>query len=64
MENKDKVEVNIIAAGPMVVKGEFKVLGADGNELKFDPSQRITGIAFCRCGLSENKPLCDRSHAK
>lgn len=39
-------------------RGNLKVVNTDGAVLLDD-----IRIALCRCGLSENKPLCDGSHA-
>jgi CDGSH-type Zn-finger protein len=43
--------------GPLVVRGEFEVVGLEGNTVR-------TGrmAALCRCGRSAQKPLCDNSH--
>ncbi|QQS50045.1 MAG: (4Fe-4S)-binding protein [Bacteroidota bacterium] len=53
------VEVRVMRDGPLVVKGEFKVTGADGQEMK---KMRIA--SFCRCGHSNNMPYCDGTHRK
>ncbi|MBN1116835.1 MAG: CDGSH iron-sulfur domain-containing protein [Bacteroidales bacterium] len=45
--------------GPLVVKGEFKILDEQGNEIK---KMRIA--SFCRCGQSNNMPFCDGMHRK
>jgi CDGSH-type Zn-finger protein/uncharacterized Fe-S cluster protein YjdI len=45
--------------GPLIVSGEVKILGADG-----ETSYRGTKAALCRCGQSANKPFCDGSHAE
>lgn len=47
--------------GPLRVEGEIKVLDANGNA--YGLAGR-TSVAFCRCGLSENKPFCDGSHGR
>lgn len=44
--------------GPYVVRGEFKLLGEDGEEIEL---HRGT-IALCRCGKSRMKPFCDGTH--
>lgn len=43
--------------GPVFAHGNLVVQDVDGNELA-----RETRLAFCRCGASSNKPLCDNSH--
>ena len=45
--------------GPLFVHGNIVVQDNEGNELL-----RETRLAFCRCGKSSNKPLCDNSHIK
>ncbi len=56
----DKIEATITAYpdGPYLVRGCYKVLDVDGNEIE---STRRT-VALCRCGRSALKPLCDGSH--
>ncbi|MHA7282412.1 CDGSH iron-sulfur domain-containing protein [Arthrobacter sp. TMS2-4] len=52
--------VSVVACpnGPLLVRGDFTLLGADGAEL---PRTRRT-VALCRCGASVLKPYCDGSH--
>ena len=45
--------------GPLYVKGNIRIQTVDG-ELVY----RDTRLALCRCGASENKPYCDRSHLR
>ncbi len=45
--------------GSIKVEGDFELVDKEGN--KFDLSGR-TAISLCRCGLSKDKPFCDRSH--
>lgn len=45
--------------GPLYVSGDIVLQDSEGNELL-----RETRLAFCRCGKSTNKPLCDNSHIK
>ena len=45
--------------GPLYAHGNLVVQDSSGNELL-----RETRLAFCRCGASKNKPLCDNSHLK
>ena len=54
-----KVTVN--NNGPLRLEGDFTINDAAGKE--FGLAGR-TVISLCRCGLSENKPFCDGSHAR
>jgi CDGSH-type Zn-finger protein len=45
--------------GPYIVKGQFKLVDAAGNEFQVKET-----AALCRCGRSEKKPFCDGAHAK
>jgi CDGSH-type Zn-finger protein len=44
--------------GPLLVRGNFQLLDADGREIL---TTRKT-VALCRCGRSSQKPWCDSSH--
>jgi len=62
-EEKEKetraVEIQIMKNGPILVEGDFKVIGPDGNELR-----TMIMTSFCRCGHSHNQPYCDGTHRK
>ena len=45
--------------GPIYLKGEIQVIGADGFE--YEARNRVT---LCRCGESRNKPFCDAAHVR
>jgi CDGSH-type Zn-finger protein len=45
--------------GPIRINGGIPIESAQG--ALYAPRNRVT---LCRCGLSENKPLCDGSHLK
>jgi CDGSH-type Zn-finger protein/uncharacterized Fe-S cluster protein YjdI len=47
------------ADGPVYVHGRIEIVTAQGQLLLED-----TRVALCRCGASENKPLCDGGHVK
>ena len=49
--------VSVAPAGPLYVRGDVELVSEDGDTLLED-----TRVALCRCGASENKPLCDNSH--
>lgn len=59
----DKLEITIMKNGPAIVRGSFTVTGP-GGPVELTEEQKITGVAFCRCGRSRNQPFCDGSHAK
>lgn len=54
-------KVTIFNNGPIRVEGEFTIVDAEGKE--FGLGGRAA-IGLCRCGLSENKPFCDGTHAR
>ncbi len=58
-ETSKPAKVTIMKDGPIVVEGEFKVVGSDGNELK-----SMVMTSFCRCGASKSMPFCDGTHRK
>jgi uncharacterized Fe-S cluster protein YjdI/CDGSH-type Zn-finger protein len=43
--------------GPLYAKGDLVIETAEGT-----PLFRDTRLAFCRCGASKHKPLCDNRH--
>lgn len=49
--------VKVASDGPLYIEGDVTIQSADGEILLRD-----TRVALCRCGLSDNKPLCDNSH--
>ncbi|MEM8484497.1 MAG: CDGSH iron-sulfur domain-containing protein [Bacteroidota bacterium] len=51
--------VDVVADGPLYVRGNMEITGAEGTVVLKD-----TRVALCRCGASENKPLCDGRHNK
>lgn len=50
--------VTVYPNGPLIVRGDFELRGADGVPV---PTERSV-LALCRCGRSRVKPLCDGSH--
>ncbi len=58
-ENNATTSVEVVANGPLLVKGQLQVNEPDGT---VEHKDQVT--AFCRCGQSENKPYCDGTHKK
>ncbi|WP_179005154.1 (4Fe-4S)-binding protein [Winogradskyella forsetii] len=54
-----ETKVEVLENGPLLVYGTLKVTHKDGNE---ETKNKTT--AFCRCGMSHNKPYCDGAHVK
>ena len=52
-------EIKVMPNGPLVVKGNFKIIGPGGVELR-----KMKMVSFCRCGHSNNMPYCDGMHRK
>ncbi|WP_416840032.1 CDGSH iron-sulfur domain-containing protein [Haloferax sp. DFSO52] len=53
----DENTIEVTHDGPLYVRGTVEITDEDGTLLLPD-----TRLALCRCGASENKPLCDNSH--
>jgi CDGSH-type Zn-finger protein len=64
LETKDQKEINMIEdyglkiSGPLWIRGNIKVIGADGTTYEVRNKQTL-----CRCGASSNKPFCNGAHA-
>lgn len=58
-QEKPAAQVRVMRDGPLVVRGDFTITGADGKELK-----KMKIASFCRCGHSNNMPYCDGAHRK
>ena len=54
------VKATVYSNGPVVVVGDIEVLDGEGKAYPGIGEK----VAFCRCGLSANKPFCDGTHAK
>jgi len=54
-----ETKVEVLENGPLLVYGTLNVTHKDGKQ---ETKNRTT--AFCRCGLSHNKPFCDGTHTK
>ncbi len=49
--------ISLSPNGPLLVRADAELVNSDGETLLTD-----TRMALCRCGRSDNKPLCDGSH--
>jgi CDGSH-type Zn-finger protein len=58
MPDREAVTITPYRDGPLLVRGPFQLLAADGSPI---PCDRET-IALCRCGRSGRKPFCDGTH--
>ena len=54
----DEATITPYRDGPLLVRGPFRLLDQDGNEI--DPGRET--VALCRCGKSRMRPFCDGSH--
>jgi CDGSH-type Zn-finger protein len=55
------MKVTVFNNGPLRVEGDITIVDANGKEYGLGGR---TAVGLCRCGLSENKPFCDGSHAR
>jgi CDGSH-type Zn-finger protein/uncharacterized Fe-S cluster protein YjdI len=53
----EKNTVTVVPNGPLYLRGDIEIATPDNTVLLAD-----TRVGLCRCGASENKPLCDNSH--
>ena len=51
--------IQVSSNGPLRITGAFNICDPTG--ATFDLAGRTT-ISLCRCGHSQNKPLCDGTH--
>ncbi len=54
-----ETKVEVLENGPLLVYGTLNVTHKDGTK---ETKNKTT--AFCRCGMSNNKPYCDGTHVK
>lgn len=54
-----KNTMTLVENGPVYIEGNLVIKDNNGEVLA-----KETRAAFCRCGLSKNKPYCDNSHIK
>jgi CDGSH-type Zn-finger protein len=55
----EPVVIKVRDNGPYKVTGPVVIVDADGNRF---PVEEGRPVALCRCGASQTKPFCDRSH--
>ncbi len=55
---KDDVRITPYRDGPLLVRGPFDLVAADG--VAVDSQRSI--VALCRCGKSRTRPFCDGTH--
>ena len=57
--SEPRVEIKVRDNGPYKVTGPIRLVDVEGAAWDLPPGETV---ALCRCGRSENKPFCDRSH--
>jgi CDGSH-type Zn-finger protein len=55
----DVVEIKVRDNGPYKVTGRVRIVDPDGGVFEVEEGRPV---ALCRCGRSQTKPFCDRSH--
>ena len=55
------MKITVFNNGPLRVEGDLTIVDASGKEYGLGGR---AAVGLCRCGLSENKPFCDGSHAR
>ena len=59
MAERPVVEIKVRDNGPYKVTGPISLVDVEGNAWELPPGEVV---ALCRCGRSQDKPFCDRSH--
>ncbi len=57
-----EVTITVRMNGPYRLSGPFKLVDAEGNEIKVESEREF--VVLCRCGQSANKPFCDSTHKR
>jgi CDGSH-type Zn-finger protein len=55
----DVVEIKVRDNGPYKVTGPVRLVDVEGRAWELPAGE---AIALCRCGMSQRKPFCDKSH--
>jgi CDGSH-type Zn-finger protein len=58
-ERGGPLEINPVPNGPLQLRGNVEICAGTGRTVLRTRSARL-----CRCGASNDKPLCDGSHAR
>jgi CDGSH-type Zn-finger protein len=58
MPRRQDVVITPYRDGPLIVRGDFRLVASDGREI----DNRRHPVALCRCGKSRLKPFCDGTH--
>lgn len=53
-----KVKIQVLDNAPLNITGDMELFDGAGKKMEVS-----TEFHACRCGLSQNKPHCDGSHA-
>jgi CDGSH-type Zn-finger protein len=56
------VEIKVRRDGPYKVTGAVRLVDAQGNAIDTTEHAKDGTIVLCRCGHSQTKPFCDKSH--
>lgn len=56
-EMSTETKVDVLENGPLLVHGSIEIKNSKG---EIEKKEKVT--AFCRCGVSQNKPFCDGAH--
>ena len=59
MDTNPRVEIKVRDNGPYKVTGPVRIVDVEGNAWDVEPGRPV---ALCRCGRSQTKPFCDKSH--
>jgi len=60
MADDASASVTLCPDGPLLVRGDFVIMDAQGLPVE----GRRSTVALCRCGRSAIKPFCDGTHKK
>lgn len=55
----DAVTIKVRDDGPLKVTGPVRIVDVDGSAWDLPEGE---SVVLCRCGHSQEKPFCDRSH--